>query len=113
MTSPPRLTASAPVLLLSDVIASANYFRDCVGFSYTRFYGEPPSFVILSRDGMYLMLAKADDPTKIVPHWKIRDCTWNAYFWCTEPDALYADMKARGAIMDYGPCTQPYGVREF
>ena len=28
----PRLTATAPVLLVTDVVASANYFRDAVGF---------------------------------------------------------------------------------
>jgi uncharacterized glyoxalase superfamily protein PhnB len=38
---------------------------------------------------------------------------WNAYFWVEGADELYAEMKAKGAKMDYGPCTQPYGVREF
>ena len=30
-----------------------------------------------------------------------------------DADGLYAEMKSAGATMDYGPCTQPYGVREF
>jgi catechol 2,3-dioxygenase-like lactoylglutathione lyase family enzyme len=108
----PKITASAPILLVSDVVASANYFRDSVGFNYTQFYGHPPDFCILNRDGHYLMVAAAD-PAKIVPFWKIRDKMWNAYFWVDDADALYAEMKAAGARMDYGPCTQPYGVREF
>jgi hypothetical protein len=58
------------------------------------------------------MLANADGD-KIVPFWKIRDKTPNAYFWVDDADALYAEMKAKGARMDYGPCTQPYGIREF
>ena len=28
----PKITVSAPVLLVSDVVASANFFRDAVGF---------------------------------------------------------------------------------
>jgi hypothetical protein len=111
--SSPRLTATAPVLLVTDVIASANYFRDACGFAYDRFYGEPPDFVILHRDGQHLMLAKATDAGHVVPLWKLRACTWNAYFWCTDADALWEEMKVKGAIHDYGPCTQPYGVREF
>lgn len=107
-----KITASAPILLVRDVVAAANYFRDCVGFQYKEFYGHPPDFCICNRDGFYLMLAAAD-PEKLTPFWKIRDKMWNAYFWVDDADALYAEMKASGASMDYGPCTQPYGVREF
>ena len=109
----PKIIASAPVLLVSDVVASANYFRDCVGFQYDRFWGEPPDFCICNRDGHYLMLGRVDDPAKIVPYWKIRDKMWNAYFWVEGAVELSAEMKAKGSKMDYGPCTQPYGVREF
>ena len=107
-----RITASAPVLLVSDVVATANYFRDAAGFTYEGFHGDPPCFCICRRDGHYLMLAQTD-ASKITPYWKIREHTWNAYFWVDAADALYAEMKAAGARMDYGPCTQPYGVREF
>jgi hypothetical protein len=109
----PRLTATAPVLLVTDVVASANYFRDSVGFGYDRFYGDPPGFVILHRDGQYLMLAKAVEAAHVVPYWRVLDQMWNAYFWCTGADALCAEMRSRGAIIDYGPCTKEYGVREF
>ena len=109
----PRITSSAPVLLVSDVVASANYFRACVGFDYRQFHGDPPSFCICHRDGHYLMLAQVDDPKQIVPYWKIREKTCNAYFWVEDADGLYEEMKSKGARMDYGPYTQPYGVREF
>jgi hypothetical protein len=108
----PRITASAPVLLVSDVVASANYFRDAAGFTYSRFWGDPPDFCICQRDGHFLMLGQAD-ASQIKPFWQIREQMWNAYFWVDDADALYAEMKAAGARMDYGPCTQPYGVREF
>jgi len=109
----PKITASAPVLLVSDVVASANYFCKAVGFDHDPFYSETPDFCICRRDGHYLMLAQVDEPGKIVPFWKIREKMCNAYFWVDDADALYEEMKAKGARMDYGPCTQPYGVREF
>ena len=43
----PEIVGSAPILLVKDVIASANDYRDKVGFSYERFWGEPPCFCIL------------------------------------------------------------------
>jgi hypothetical protein len=109
----PKITASAPLLLVGNVLASANYFRDCAGFECENFYGEPPDFCICQRDGHYLMLARVDDPAKIVPAWKIREKTCDAYFWVDDADGLHAEMKSNGAKIDYGPCTQPYGVREF
>jgi predicted lactoylglutathione lyase len=108
-----KITGSAPVLLVRDVGASAAYFRDAVGFRHDRLWGDPPDFCIAERDGHYLMLAQVSDPQWIVPFWRIRDKMWNAYFWVDEADRLYEEMKAAGAKMDYGPCTQGYGVREF
>lgn len=101
------------MLLVSDVVASANYFRDAVGFHYDRFYGDPPQFCITNRDGHYLMLAKVDDPRAIKPYWKIVDQMWNAYFWVDDAAALFAELQAAGAKIDYGLCDKPYGIREF
>jgi uncharacterized glyoxalase superfamily protein PhnB len=109
----PKITASAPVLLVSDVVASADYFRDAVGFQYDQFYGDPPHFCIVRRDGHFLMLAQVDDPRKIVPYWKLCHQTWNAYFWVDDAEGLYRELVAAGAKIDYELCTKPYGVREF
>jgi uncharacterized glyoxalase superfamily protein PhnB len=99
--------------MVRDVVASANYFRDCAGFAERDFFGHPADFAIVRRDGQALMLARAADPAQIIPHWKLRPQTINAYFWVDDPDALYTEMKSAGARIDYAPCTQPYGVREF
>lgn len=107
-----RLIASAPVLLVADVVAAANHYRDAMGFSYDRFWGEPPGFVILRRDGLSLMLKQAPAGAAIVPLSKIVGI-WNAYFWVEDVLALHAEFVRRGATIDYGPCDQPYGCREF
>ena len=82
-----RITSSAPVLLVRDVIAAANYYRDCAGFTYERFFNDPPSFCILQRDEHYLMLAQVAAGVVLTPHWKILDKTCNAYFWVDDADA--------------------------
>ncbi len=112
-TKPPKLLSSAPVLLVQDVIKAANYYRDCMGFAYDRFYGDPPGFVILNRDGLYLMLKQVGPEVAIVPHWQVAQNLWNAYFWVSNADALFAELVGRGAKIDYGLCNQDYGCREF
>ena len=108
-----RLTTSAPVLLVRHVITSANYYRDALGFTYDRFWGEPPDFVILRRDGLCLMLNQAPPWHEIVPHWKVNPCMWNVYFWVDDVDALFAEFQNHGAKIDYGLSNKPYQVREF
>ncbi|MGL4974279.1 MAG: VOC family protein, partial [Bosea sp. (in: a-proteobacteria)] len=49
----------------------------------------------------------------IVPYWQQRDQLWNAYIWVDDAAALFAEMKASGAKIDYELCDKPYGVREF
>jgi uncharacterized glyoxalase superfamily protein PhnB len=109
----PRLTASAPVLLVKNVQAAADHYRDALGFSYEKIWGEPPSYTILSRDSLHLMLKQADDPRHVVPHWTVSKNLCDAYFWVADVDALHAEFVRRGAKIDYGLCDQPYGCREF
>jgi uncharacterized glyoxalase superfamily protein PhnB len=108
-----KLIASAAVLLVKNVVAAANQYRDALGFHYNKFYGDPPGFVILGRDGMQLMLKQVTNPDQVVPHWTVSAGLWNVYFWVSDVDALYAEFIRRGAMIDYGLCDQPYGCREF
>ena len=108
-----KIVGSAPILLVRDVVASANYYRDKVGFSYHRFWGEPPCFCILWRDSFHLMLSEVAEPAAIVPHYRNVENMWNVYFWVDDADALYQELKERGAAIDYELCDQPYGCREF
>jgi len=109
----PKIIGSAPILLVADVVAAANYYRDKVGFTYDRFWGDPPGFCILTRDGLHLMLSRVEDPACIVPHHKVVANMWNVYFWVNDADEFHKDLKQRGVTIDYELCDQPYGCREF
>jgi hypothetical protein len=108
----PKLTGSAAVLLVRDVVAAANHYRDGMGFDYRRFYGEPPGFVILWRDEMYLMLKQAD-ASLARPHRGLGVESCDVYFWTSGVEALHAELVRRGATISDGLCLQEYGCREF
>ena len=109
----PGICGSAPILLVADVETSANYYRDQLGFSYERFWGDPPGFCILDRDNFSVMLALAKETKSIVPHYKAIEGMWNIYFWVTDAESLYKDFKARGASIAYELHDTSYGCREF
>jgi uncharacterized glyoxalase superfamily protein PhnB len=108
-----KIIGSAPILLVADVAASANYYRDCLGFRYERLWGEPPNFCMAARDDHVVMLSQVADPKHVVPHWQVVTNMWNVYFWVDDVEALYAELKSRGATIDYKLAIQPYGVKEF
>ena len=108
-----QILSIAPYFLVRDVVKAAEYYRDALGFGYTQFWGEPACFCMPQRDGLIIMLSQAADPSIVRPNSKVRAETWDAYIWVKDADALYAEVKARGAIIAYDPHLQDYGNREF
>ena len=108
-----KLISSAPVLFVRDVRAAAEHYRDAMGFRFDHFYGDPPSFVILGRDGLHVMLKGVSDPAAIVPRWHVSQNLWDVYFWVDDVDSIFRELRDRGAKIDYDLCDQPYGCREF
>lgn len=102
-----RLTGISPVLLVASIERSVAYYRDRLGFE-CRIIGDPPA----DRDDAFL-LALTTEPDRIVPNWRIVDGVWNAYIRVEDFDAVYAEVQARGAAIDYPIGETPYGFREF
>lgn len=65
------------------------------------------------RDGSSILLALCREPERIVPNWQIVDGTWNVHIRIDDADALYAEVRERGATIDYTIYDAPYGFREF
>ncbi len=108
-----KLIEQAPILLVKDMQASLAYWRTALSFKFAE-YGEPKTtFAIGKRDGCFIMLSQAPDDHEVVPHWKIVDKMWNAYFWVDDAKELYEECVAAGAKIDYTLCEQPYNVLEF
>ena len=84
----------APYLIVDDVVTTANYYRDKLGFNYERFWNEPPSFCMVKRNGIVIMLAQLEHPGVMRPN-RIVDPeggAWDAYIWIDNADALYAEF---------------------
>jgi len=113
MESRAKISGSAPVLLVSDVSASAEWYRDKLGFHYDKLWGDPPAFCILERDNFNLMLSQVKVKSDIKPHWKIVEKVWNVYFWVNDVELIYNEFIKSGATIDYTLYVTPYNVKEF
>jgi len=118
----------APYFLVDDVVATANFYRDQLGFQYERFWGEPvPCFCMVWRRGVIIMLSQQFDETTCQPvkglmrpngraasdSGKAGSDAWDAYLWVDDADALYAEFKTKGVKIARDICDQPYGTRDF
>jgi predicted enzyme related to lactoylglutathione lyase len=106
------LTGVSPVLLVSDIDRAVEYWRDRLGFE-CEVYGEPPDFVVATRDAAVILMALCEEPEQIVPNWRIVDKVWNAFIRVDDVEAIYAEVQERGAGIDYTLYDAPSGFREF
>ena len=50
-----KMKGAAPYFLVDDVFATAEFYRDFLGFTFNEFFGDPPSFTIVERDGVCIL----------------------------------------------------------
>ena len=105
----------APYFIVDDVVATANFYRDKLGFHYDRFWGEPPTFCMVKRGGILIMLGQLEATGAMRPNHLAADDgdAWDAYFWVDDADALCVEYRAKGVTIARDLCDQPYGNRDF
>lgn len=115
MTANPPRWAIAPYFIVDNVVATANFYRDRLGFHYERFWGEPPSFCMVKRSGIVIMLSQSGKAGVMRPNHnaEAESDAWDAYIWIENADALYSEFKSTGVKIARDVCDQPYGCRDF
>ena len=114
--SEPQFLRVNPYFLVNDVFASAEYYRDVLGFHFHQFWGEPPSFVMVIRDRVQIMLCQPDSSgaqTIVRPNRSMLSHSFDAYVYVKDADALHAELAAKGAKLLNEPQTQTHDCREF
>jgi predicted enzyme related to lactoylglutathione lyase len=93
-----QITGIAAQLFVHNVVESAAYYRDVLGFSFDRFFGEPPVFVTVQRGAAKLLLKTAPLARKpLISNAAVPGGFTDAYLWCDDVTALAAELRARGA----------------
>jgi len=108
MTPSPNVSlhGAAPVLVVQDVLRSVEHYRDVLGFHTEFIYGEPTFYAGVERDGVLIHLQAASE-TKRQPG----QSAVNVFV--SDADALYQELRSRGARTLNEPKDYPYGMRDF
>ena len=100
------LCGSAPVLVVQDIGRAVEHYRDVLGFRIEFTYGEPAFYAGVERDNVLIHLQAARETKRLPGHGAIN-------IFVTDVDAIYAELKARGARTLNEPKDYPYGMRDF
>jgi predicted enzyme related to lactoylglutathione lyase len=105
----------APYFIVDDVVATAEYYRDRLGFTYDRLWNDPPSFCMVRRNDICIMLAQFERPGVAHPNHAVdpEAEAWDAYIWVDNADELNARFKAKGVAIVRDIGNRVYGCRDF
>jgi uncharacterized glyoxalase superfamily protein PhnB len=93
-----------PILSVTDMRASLDYYVEKLGFEKKWEWGEPADFACVARDEVELFLSLGAQ--------RVATGSWISIF-VQDVDALYDDYKKRGAIIRKPPTEYPWGMREM
>ena len=108
-----KLRSISPCFLVEDVVKTAEYYRDVLGFQFDRYWGEPPCFVILLRDSVEISLSNPGVCSPRSNRNVHADAPWDAYVWVDDLAALLEEVRSKGAKIIRGPENTFYDTREI
>ena len=100
------LIGAATVFVVRDVLRAVEHYRDVFGFQVEFTYGEPTFYAGVERGGVLIHLQAASEIRRQPGQAAIN-------VFVDDVDALYDELKSRGARTLNEPKDYPYGMRDF
>ena len=110
--TPLRLKSIAPQFVVPDVVKTAEFYRDELGFTILGYFADPPVFAMVARDGVEIHFGKADGDHVQVNESVRRGLGTDAYIWVTDINALFQELSARNVEILEGPVKRIYECTE-
>ncbi len=99
-------TECAAVFCVRDIAASLKYFQEALGFEVAFTWGEPTYYAGVCRGAVAIHLQAASQTAR--PPGASSLCVFVG-----SADAIYEELRGRGARILQEPATYPYGMRDF
>ena len=108
MTEPSTvsLCGAATVFVVQDVLQSVEHYRDVLGFHTEFTYGQPTFYAGVERGAVVIHLQAASETKRQPGQGAVN-------IFVTDVDALYQELKSRGAKTLNEPKDYAYGMRDF
>ena len=99
----------APQIVVPDVVATAEYYRDKLGFKILGYFADPPVYAMVERDEVEIHFGKADEGSTVQVNETLRKGVGNdLYIWVSDIDAMFEELSARNVEIVEGPVKRIY-----
>src|SRR5213083_915307 len=98
--NPAQFVQGAPVLHVADVKATAEFYRDVLGFTWD--FGDETYAVVWRDNSAIHFVRDSGKPSGV-----------HLFQWIKDVDAYHREIVSRGAVVTMEPTDQPYGIREL
>lgn len=109
----PIFTGLAPQFVVPDVVQTAEYYRDKLGFEILGFFAEPPVYAMVRRDQAEIHFGKADTEIMQMNESVRRGLGTDAYIFVTDVSALHQEFIENGVEIIEGPIKRIYDCVEI
>jgi catechol 2,3-dioxygenase-like lactoylglutathione lyase family enzyme len=99
-SNPSQFVQGAPVLHVTDVKATAAFYRDTLGFTWD--FGDEAYAVVWRDNSAIHFVRDGRNPSGV-----------HLFQWIKDVDAYHQELIGRGAHIASAPADQPYGLREL
>ncbi len=109
-----KLRSVAPQFVVPDVVRTADYYRDVLGFEILGYFADPPVFAMVRRDGVELHFGKIDAERPMRKNEMVRrGLGTDAYIWVDDINRLHAELVEKNAEIVEGPIRRVYDCVEI
>ena len=112
MNSPLRFKKLAPQFVVPDVVKTAQFYRDELGFTIRGYFLDPPVFAMVARDDAEIHFGKADGDKIQVNESVRKGLGTDTYIWVSDIGQLFAEFSEKNVEIVEGPVTRVYGSTE-
>ena len=105
-----RLLVALPQFRVADVVRTAEWYRDALGFVIGEYAGDPPVFTHVRRDYVVIQIGRQQQAGPTQPPGGLGH---NAYVFTDDVDALARELAGRDVTIVEGPIDRAYACREL
>lgn len=108
-----KLTGIAPQFVVPDVVSTAEFYRDKLGFELLGYFADPPVYAMVRRDNAEIHFGKADSERVQINETVRKGLGTDAYIFVSDVNALYGEFVERGVYIVEGPIKRIYNCTEI
>src|SRR5688500_11798467 len=104
----------APQFVVADVVQTAEFYRDKLGFEILGYFADPPVYAMVRRDQAEIHFGKADEGVDVQVNEAVRkELGSDVYIFVSDINALYREYLQRGVEIVDGPVKRIYDCTEI